>query len=184
MDGNVERVLRRLLASSKPDSWGVAQYLLEPRRPGDFNQALMELGATVCLPGRPQCHLCPLADFCERKLRSRGMKERPKRVARNRRQLAYQVFFRRGRVYLVERSAALSLMPGMWELPPRDLELAPQGTDFSLRHSITNTDYQVMVSIGKGLAPPKLIGGRWHTPAQLKNVTRKILKRAGILRNQ
>ena len=56
LDGNVERVLRRLLhsAHSNRHSWSAAQRLLDRERPGDFNQAIMELGATICLPGEPR----------------------------------------------------------------------------------------------------------------------------------
>src|SRR5271163_3083578 len=66
VDGNVERVLHRL--SSKRYSgeplWAMANTLLDPRRPGDHNQAMMELGATVCLPRQPLCAACPVMRFC------------------------------------------------------------------------------------------------------------------------
>src|SRR5258708_9537843 len=66
VDGNVERVLRRVLGSAmtKNESWEAAQSFLDPARPGDFNQAMMELGATICLPGQPQCQPCPISKFC------------------------------------------------------------------------------------------------------------------------
>src|SRR6202451_77773 len=66
VDGNVERVLQRLTGShlATPQIWQHAQQLLDPSRPGDFNQAMMELGATVCVPGEPRCLLCPVRKHC------------------------------------------------------------------------------------------------------------------------
>ena len=73
LDGNVARVLARLGAIRgdlrEPQRWQELQKeadrLLEPKSPGDWNQAMMELGATVCTPKSPQCLLCPVAQFCE-----------------------------------------------------------------------------------------------------------------------
>lgn len=71
LDGNVVRVLTRLLARAgdpaamAPRLTAAAAALLDPGRPGDFNQAMMELGATVCVPGTaPRCDACPLAGRC------------------------------------------------------------------------------------------------------------------------
>jgi A/G-specific adenine glycosylase len=73
LDGNVARVLARIHAirgdvrESKrwQDLQKIADRLLEPKSPGDWNQAMMELGATLCTPKSPQCLLCPVAEFCE-----------------------------------------------------------------------------------------------------------------------
>jgi len=73
LDGNVARVLARLGAIRgdlrEPKRWrglqNTADGLLEPESPGDWNQAMMELGATLCTPKSPQCLLCPIAQFCE-----------------------------------------------------------------------------------------------------------------------
>ncbi|XP_061040287.1 LOW QUALITY PROTEIN: adenine DNA glycosylase [Eubalaena glacialis] len=72
VDGNVVRVLCRVRAiGADPSStlvsqqlWSLAQQLVEPARPGDFNQAAMELGATVCTPQRPLCSQCPVQSLC------------------------------------------------------------------------------------------------------------------------
>src|SRR5690348_15098757 len=66
VDGNVERVLRRMTGThlAGEDLWRAAGELLHRQRPGDFNQAMMELGATVCLPREPRCLLCPISDLC------------------------------------------------------------------------------------------------------------------------
>src|SRR3954454_11160387 len=81
LDGNVERVLARLAGRTLPpaDAWRRAQELLDPRRPGNFNQAMMELGALVCLPEKPMCGKCPVRRACE----TRGVL--PARVAEKRR---------------------------------------------------------------------------------------------------
>ena len=65
VDGNVERVLQRILrhaARTGEEIWKAAEDLLDRQRPGDFNQAMMELGATVCTPRAPSCLTCPVVD--------------------------------------------------------------------------------------------------------------------------
>src|SRR4051812_19169233 len=67
VDGNVERVLQRVTGNSElsvSETWELAEALLAPKRPGDFNQAMMELGATVCLPKEPKCLVCPVVKSC------------------------------------------------------------------------------------------------------------------------
>ncbi|WP_425145644.1 A/G-specific adenine glycosylase [Deinococcus sp.] len=67
LDGNVRRVLARLHAVSQPPQrWAqaAADALLDPARPGDWNEAVMDLGATICLPANPKCSVCPLASQC------------------------------------------------------------------------------------------------------------------------
>ena len=136
VDGNVERVLSRLLAhpahpgepaSSSPDNlrradyWALAEALLARRRPGDWNQAMMELGATVCLPRQPQCQSCPLKRWCPSKLdadrATSGITAKPSRMPRQKCQQAYMLAQRRSSVYLVRRDRQAKLMAGMWELP-------------------------------------------------------------------
>jgi A/G-specific adenine glycosylase len=176
VDGNVERVLARFGGSplSQPQAWQRAQALLDPRRPGDFNQAMMELGATVCLPERPSCGQCPVAAACA----TRGpLPARPSGV-RERQEAAYALARRNGSVRLVQRSPRERLMPGMWELPPA----SPNGSEplLRLRHSITTTDYSVMVFASRSRA------GKWVECARLRELpltglARKVLRRAGLL---
>ena len=66
VDGNVERVLQRFtgINLTTPQIWQHAQALLANSRPGDFNQAMMELGAMVCVPRQPKCPECPLQELC------------------------------------------------------------------------------------------------------------------------
>jgi len=175
VDGNVERVLARVDGRrlSPAEIWRRAQQLLDPQRPGDFNQALMELGATVCLPEGPACARCPIAHACA----TRGELPRATSVARLKRTSAYALARRNGAVRLVRRASSERVLPGMWELPPCSPNGAPPV--MRLRHSITNTDYAVAVFA----APART--GKWVPVNSLQalpltGLTRKILKRAGL----
>ncbi len=162
VDGNIERVLSRILKprtckAGRGESerrWQAAGELLSRRRPGDFNQAMMELGATICLPREPLCKQCPVQDFCAvPAVRARGtstvltrFEAKPNRKVR---QVAYALARKRGRVLLLRRSSAAGQMPAMWELPAiaraeqRDLP-APV---LKLNHSITDTTYRVSIHL-------------------------------------
>src|SRR5438093_5872789 len=91
LDGNIARVLARLSAIRgdlrESQRWQklqkTADSLLEPKSPGDWNQAMMELGATLCAPKSPQCLLCPVAQFCEGRRQgiAESLPEQPKKRA-------------------------------------------------------------------------------------------------------
>jgi len=175
VDGNVERVLARLEGSElgNGSAWIRAQALLDPRRPGDFNQAMMELGATICTPRSPQCLLCPVSTFCV----TRGEQPAGKQAPRNRRQLVYALLEKQGAVLLLQRAADARLMAGMWELPQLAEAPADSVPLALLRHSITDTDYDVLVFRGAEL---HIANSRWFTPKQwrkaaLTGLARKIL---------
>ena len=182
VDGNVERVLSRLLAWQAPKrgaAWEMAQCLLATDRPGDFNQAMMELGATVCLPAQAQCARCPLFRWC----RTRGLGPAKAKERRRRRQLHYRLARRRETVFLVLRGRGASLMPDMWELPELVVNGARPEVTFRLRHSITVTDFAIEVSVGE---PPPGVRGRWVKRAQVEDLpltglTKKILRRANFI---
>lgn len=174
VDGNVERVLARLYGAPLVDSWVRASEILDSRNPGDFNQAMMELGATVCLPQRPLCGQCPVREFC----RAQGKLTKAQKAARHKRQANY-VLLRKGEdLYLVKRERGASLMAEMWELP--QLETAPAREPLlTLRHAITNTDYLVKVFVG--YHPIKHQRARWVPLGQaerlpLTGLIRKILR--------
>jgi len=180
VDGNVERVLDRILGPSgdREGNWQRAEALLDPTRPGDFNQAMMELGATVCTPRAPQCLVCPLNHWC----RSRGAEVAKPQSARKRKQLHYALACEGGSVLLVQRPHDSKRMAGMWELPELDGAFAEQPLA-KLRHSITDTDYSVAIHS----APDALIQGlngtaRWVSRKQweklaLTGLTRKVLRK-------
>jgi A/G-specific adenine glycosylase len=182
VDGNVERLLQRVHGKNLAGEvlWGAAGELLSRRRPGDFNQAMMELGATICLPRRPQCLLCPVSDFCA----TRGELDKPEKGTRQTKQEIHYAFAcRDGSIFLVQRSQAATLMPGMWELP--EIARASDATAawLTLRHSITVTDYVVRVMRSP---VPKGLAGRWVrkcgvTTLPLTGLARKILRAADII---
>jgi len=179
VDGNVERVLSRIAGEnlSHPDVWTLAEDVLDAKRPGDFNQAMMELGATVCVPRQPKCLMCPVNEIC----RTRGeLPAAEKAKPQQKKEVHYALDCREDAVLLVERAKHESLMPGMWELP----QIEGNGVDGSwmkLKHSITVTDYAVRVKRG-----PAGIEGSWIPRNRvlalpLTGLARKILKRAGVI---
>jgi A/G-specific adenine glycosylase len=177
VDGNVQRVLRRLFGHplSLERCWRATGELLDARRPGDFNQAMMELGAMVCLPGTPLCARCPVAALCA----SRGAGPKPEQTPRRKSVLNYVLVRRNGSVLLRQRPASCSLMPGMWELPSVQPASAKREPIIRLRHSITTTDYRVSVFPGNAnrSADPQ---ARWVTlraaeKLPLTGLARKIL---------
>lgn len=126
VDGNVIRVFARLFALTghaksgplKKTVWERAASLLDPKHPGDFNQALMELGATVCRPVLPSCERCPVADFCGAQAQGKpeAFPESPpetKTAALHRLVLLGR---KPGEVFLVKREKS-RWFQGMWELP-------------------------------------------------------------------
>jgi len=180
VDGNVERVLGRVVGErlSATEVWDRAQGLVSARRPGDFNQAMMELGATVCLPQQPKCLLCPVNKLCRTRgaLPAEGAATRQKKAKWH-----CALDCHDGKIFLTQRAAGESLMPGMWELPRIADEHAPPW--MKLRHSITVTDYDVRVA---RMAAPKGTRGRWVPVARLTEIpltglTRKILRRSGVI---
>jgi A/G-specific adenine glycosylase len=125
VDGNAERVLARLfsvtqeLPAAKPELRRLAQRLVPAQRAGDFAQALMDLGATICTPKKPACALCPWNECCA--ARRRGDPETfpvkaPKKEGRLRRGAAFVVVRADGSV-LVRTRAAEGLLGGMTEVP-------------------------------------------------------------------
>ncbi len=177
VDGNVLRVLSRLRNDGSDISSGAvrlrfqafADELLDRKRPGEFNQAVMELGATVCLPRAPQCLLCPLSVECEgrragrqEQLPVKGRRTEPVYLDR-----AVLVVRRGGSLLLRQRGASERLMPGFWELPERgDLpEVVEQEEAGRFRHTITHHNYSYAVIPASLRSKPK--GYRWATAEEL-----------------
>ena len=126
VDGNVKRVLARFhktdLPVNDPASGKVfrkaAEEFLEKSKPGDFNQAMMELGALICKPANPRCHDCPLRQEC-RAFKEEAVKEYPRRIKRGRipeYHVAVGVIWKGSRVLITQRKPD-GLLGGLWEFP-------------------------------------------------------------------
>jgi A/G-specific adenine glycosylase len=193
VDGNVERVLLRLTgrpeiknAAGRAFVQKKASTLIPKRRlagginvAGDHNQAMMELGATLCLPRNPLCLQCPVYSMCK----TRGEHLTPARAAQLSRPAAYLLSLRKHgtatQVLLQLRADDASLMPGMYELPPLPLD-AVQGREpiLRLRHSITNTNYYVQIFAAQG---PADRGLRQAIPAAKRDLHWVLTSRLGSL---
>jgi A/G-specific adenine glycosylase len=130
---------------------------------GDHNQAMMELGATVCLPRAPLCAQCPVCAMC----RTRGEHATPARAPQRSVPVAYLLDLRKqgpaAEVLLAWRPPGASLMPAMYELPPLPME-AVEGREpvLRVRHSITNTNYYVQVFAPQRHDPVKVPRAGMH----------------------
>ena len=132
VDGNVERVMSRLFAvetplpEAKPELKRLAGTLVGKDRPGDWAQALMDLGATVCMPKTPLCDRCPVASFCAAKARGdqASFPRKARKADRPRRFGVVYVLTRGGDVALVRRPPK-GLLGGMLALPTSDWRAAP-----------------------------------------------------------
>lgn len=167
LDGNVMRVISRVyndasdIASpaTRARFREIAASLLPRKSPGAFNQALMELGATVCAPKSPQCPECPVAAFCQAHARGTAgqLPVKLRRSAAVRLAEELVIVRRRGAVLLWQRGADSSRMAGFWELPassdlPGLKSRRPVG---ALRHTITRHHYTFTVISGSISDIPK-----------------------------
>ncbi len=180
LDGNVLRVLSRLSAERgaikshgiRKNLSEIAEALLDRRTPGEFNQAMMELGATVCLPKQPLCHECPITEFC--RARQQGIESQLPlngvRRGNTQNELHLLWIESEGKILLWQRPDHSKRMARFWELPERRQvkEAVIQESAGRFRHTIVQTTYLVQVSratIGK--APDGL---HWHEKTRLENL--------------
>ncbi len=189
VDGNVMRVLARLFAYDKEITSKEAkkffaeksQEILEVKSPGDFNQAMMELGATVCTPHNPTCYLCPVNSFCEG-LKKESVEKFPvkaKKITYKNEEYFCEIHIRKNKILLRQRLSD-EIMQGLWELPliltytkniPIDIK--------PIRHSIMNKRMLIYPKIFEN--SKKKSSEKWVPLTDLKNyplttVSRKILK--------
>jgi A/G-specific adenine glycosylase len=202
VDGNVERVLCRMEGCAAGSRAGggsalrrkieeLAAKLVDPLRPGDFNQALMELGATLCVPRNPQCLVCPLAADCK----TQGEHDTAPRPRMQSREVAHALSVRSGlahrEVLLEQRPASLTVMPGLWELPTlRESAVPDEALRMTVRHAIMQVNFYVRIRTVfeddvEALTVP---GGerRWVSLQDadgmaLTGLARKVLTRAHLL---
>ncbi|MDD5629226.1 MAG: A/G-specific adenine glycosylase [Elusimicrobia bacterium] len=178
LDGNVARVLCRLFALRRDPRRAaarrrlaeLAQALLDPRRPGDWNQALMELGEVVCTPKRPGCPACPLRGSCS--ARRRGIQALLPALGRRAAPLGLRWtclwIERRGRVLLWKRGQDEFLLKGHWGLPEAGRLAALVAEPLkTIRHSITR--YRIELELRRAsLRGPKPRQARWVKRSRLR----------------
>lgn len=209
VDGNVERVVCRLEGWEHGNPGGAAalrrkidscaQALVDPVRPGDFNQAVMELGATICTPRNPQCVVCPVVTDCK----TQGEHKTAPRPRMLSREVAYALCLRdspsKGRarrqvvnqVLLAQRPDSQTVMPGLWELPQLHESTVPDADlRMTIRHAIMQVNYYVRIRTVPeadidALAVPSTTR-RWVSLSEaatlpLTGLARKVLTRAHLL---
>ncbi len=206
VDGNIERVLSRLmcveepLPASKPRLKAIAEQLAPARHAGDFAQAMMDLGATICTPKSPSCLMCPWREDCAG-LAAGIAAELPRRADRKarrvRRAATFVVISGEGDVFL-ERRQDKGLLAGMHgtpvtafeeEFPDNPLKLAPLKADFlkaatPVTHTFTHFDLELEVYVAQVPARRNLsIAGEWAPMAELEKFAlptlfRKVIRTA------
>ncbi len=175
VDGNVIRVfarwlddkrsledIRTYLQSGEADRW------VDPERPGDWNQALMELGATICTPRAPRCDECPVAGFCRAREKGTQLLRPAKAKAARHVELAVTVLvFREGNRVWLERRPAQGLLAGLWGFPvvenegKSDGESEGEGREV-LRYTHVFTHRTWKASVREVSAPPpRDAQGKW-----------------------
>jgi A/G-specific adenine glycosylase len=209
LDGNVMRVVARVQNDAADIGAGrtrqrfraIAQAWIDEawlglNPPGLFNQALMELGATVCLPRNPLCLVCPVAACCRG--RQEGVADQlPVKLRKTvpvKIDGVLLVVRQRGRILLRQRPAGARRMAGFWDLPaPEDLLQAHVGKQLGeIRHTITHHHYTLTVRAATVRAaetpaqPAASVEFAWFRPGRLAEIplsttARKALKVAGIL---
>ncbi|MGQ0673029.1 MAG: A/G-specific adenine glycosylase [Hyphomicrobium sp.] len=202
VDGNIERVVARLFAvrqpmpAAKAEIRRLAATLTPDNRPGDFAQAMMDLGAAVCTPKRPSCLMCPLQTDCHAHAKGieaalpvrRTKAERPARFG-----VAFLVLREDGHVLLRQRPEA-GLLGGMLEVPSTDwlsdwprpdhaLGAAPVKASWwsvpdSVSHTFTHFRLELMVY--RAIVPVEATLTFWAEPERCRWVARRDLDRAAL----
>jgi A/G-specific adenine glycosylase len=180
LDGNVLRVLSRFTGErGNVDSLAVrrrlravSEQVLHPMRSGEFNQAMMELGATVCFPKQPRCTECPLKRDCvarelgiQNELPVKSIRPGAKRVEKE-----LLIVEKAGKILAWQRTPENSRLAGFWELPePAQLAGAKMGSRIGqFRHTIVNTNFVCQVFRASILAVPA--GFCWLAKSSMNEV--------------
>jgi len=165
VDGNVRRVIARLVNHSAADVQTLADGLLDKRDPARWNQAVMELGALVCLPREPRCIECPLAAQCEARAAGtqRDVPGKKKKPATEKLTRTLLVIRRGGKILL----APSSRVHGFWDLPEPFPGARPGEAVGTFTHTITHRHYTFTVRKATGKAPR---GSRWFEERALKEI--------------
>ncbi len=208
LDGNVERVVARLrgvdtpLPGAKRELRDHLSRITPNQRPGDFAQAMMDLGAMVCTPRRPKCLMCPLVEGCRGHAEDRAetLPVKAAKVPRPTRTGMAFVLTDRSGALLLRRRPARGLLGGMMEVPTTDWTVGPVPTladarvhapartswrqlPGEVRHTFTHFHLELAVAVGRVDLRPRIDRGEWVSvdalgEAGLPTVMRKIVRHA------
>jgi A/G-specific adenine glycosylase len=175
VDGNVKRVFSRLLASNVPERrmWELASDLVRGRSPGDLNQALMELGATVCTPRSPKCDACPWSESCRARKLGRpesypaALPRAPVRAVR-----IEAAWVERSGKILLARATDGSPLRGAWDVPAGNLHTSFTTGPVIVRVSHTILARRLEIDVVRAKVRGRLSAKdyRWVDPAALAEV--------------
>jgi len=194
VDGNVARVLARvfrLRGDARKKSWKLAEKLLPRGRAGEFNEALMELGATVCTPRAPNCTSCTIRTVCRGRDAPEQFPEPKKRPARPLLEWEAVALRRRDGAILLVRRPPHDLFAGMWDLPATEIKLpgvrlrGPFTEKGVVEQTLTHRQVRVTVKAGRASGKPCSDDLKWVGPSALhqlglSSLARKSLRKAGI----
>jgi A/G-specific adenine glycosylase len=202
VDGNVERVTARLfnvetpLPQAKPELRRLAATLTPAQRSGDFAQAMMDLGATVCMPKRPSCLICPLTRWCAANAAGTAA-QLPARAAKGikpvRRGVAFLALREDGHVLLRQRPDT-GLLARMMEVPGTDWTDSWPGDENALRMAPVNADwwavpgdvvhtfthFRLELRVYRAVVPAGASLTLWSHPDRCRWVARRDLKDAAL----
>ena len=153
LDGNVKRVLARLMGleippkRALPQLWDWSDRLLDPDRPRDFNQALMDLGATVCTPRNPKCDRCPWQNKCEayRQGQQARIPMREVKAPLPHKDIGVAVIWDERDRILIDRRRQEGLLGGLWEFPGGKIEAGETAVDCVRREIKEELDLDIEV---------------------------------------
>ena len=193
VDGNVERVLSRVFAvrgDARAKAWRIAADLLPAGHGGPFNEALMELGATVCRPRSPACARCPIREMCRGRDDPAKYPAPRRRMARALLQWRALALLRRDGAVLLSRRPAGTLFAGLWDLPaekPGGIRIHGSATSRGIvEQTLTHREVRVTVEMARASGTPVSSEVRWVTPdgiaaMGISSLARKTLRCAGVL---
>lgn len=202
VDGNVERVISRLFAletplpDSRPEIRAYAEKITPAQRAGDYAEAMMDLGATICTPKSPKCLLCPFATKCKAKatgLEAELPRKKPKAKRPEKQGVAY-CFINSKQQILLRRRPNKGLLAQLWEVPhtgwehdhlPLDLKGLPQHAHGAIVHVFTHFKLTLEVhtiQVAEAVNPEY---GEWVAMAEvhtkpLPTLMKKVLGQAGL----
>ncbi|WP_201352821.1 A/G-specific adenine glycosylase [Hydrogenimonas urashimensis] len=175
LDANVKRVLHRFFAEKERKEkrlWTLAEKLLDCENPYIYNQAMMDIGATVCLPKAPRCDLCPLASRCLGREKPLHYPQPARKKTRPLHHQAYLWIEKEGKILMRKREG--DMLGGLWELPsvesppPKSEKIAEIVHDYSHFRRIA----EIYIS-----ADTEQIEGEWLDYGELENIAISSLER-------